>query len=56
MEAQLSRTELELLALREGFWHLSEFTAYALRLSAQVSRPLRALLKAAHKAHPALHA
>ena len=38
---------LELKALREGAWKLSEFTAYSKRLTMQISPHLKALLKVA---------
>jgi hypothetical protein len=47
---------LELKALREGCWKLSEFTAFASTLTMKVSPQLKALLKIAPKAHPELHA
>lgn len=47
---------LELKALREGCWKLSEYTAYSTNLVLRVSPELKALLKIAAKAHPELHA
>ena len=49
-----SRVLLELKALREGAWKLTEFTAYSPRLVMRVSPELKALLKVANKAHPEL--
>ena len=54
LEQQESRVVLELKALREGAWKLSEFTAYAPRLVMKVSPELKALLKVANRAHPEL--
>lgn len=56
LETSDSRVVLELKALREGAWKLSEYTAYAQNLTMRVSKELRALLKVAHKAHPELQA
>lgn len=56
LEQQESRVLLELKALREGAWKLSEFTAYASRLVMRVSPALKALLGVANKAHPELQA
>jgi hypothetical protein len=56
LELEDSRVLLELKALREGCWKLSEFTAYASNLSIKISPELKALLKIAPKAHPELHA
>ena len=56
MEVEDSTVLLELKALREGCWKLSEFTAYSSSLVMSVSPELRALLKVAHKANPTLHA
>jgi hypothetical protein len=56
MELEDSRVLLELKALREGCWKLSEFTAFAPNLTMKVSPELRSLLKVATKAHPALQA
>lgn len=47
---------LELKALREGCWKLSEFTAYSGRLVLRVSAALKALLAVSNKAHPELQA
>ena len=47
---------LELKALREGAWKLSEYTAFSPRLTMRVSPELKALLKVAPKAHPDLQA
>ena len=55
-EVEDSQTLLEAKALREGSWKLSEYTAFARNLSMVVSKPLRALLKVAPKAHPSLQA
>ena len=49
-----SRIFLELKALREGAYKLSEFTAFAKHLTMRVSKELHVLLKVAHKAHPEL--
>ena len=49
-----SRVLLELKALCEGAYKLSEFTAFAKHLTTRVSKELHALLKVAHKAHPEL--
>ena len=54
MEIHDSRVMLELRALREGAWKLSEFTAFHSKLSMVVSPELRALLKISNKAHPQL--
>jgi hypothetical protein len=54
LELEESRVLLELKALREGSWKLSEFTAHAPRLTMKISRELKALLKIAPKAHPEL--
>ena len=51
-----SRILLELKALHEGAYKLSEFTAFAKHLTMRVSKELCALLKVAHKAHPELQA
>jgi hypothetical protein len=56
LELEDSRVLLELKALREGCWKLSEFTAYASNLSMKITPELKALLKIAPKAHPELHA
>ena len=56
METEESRTLLEAKALQEGSWKLSEYTAFAKNLTYVVSPALRALLKVAPKAHPALQA
>ena len=56
LEQSDSRVLLELKALREGTYKLSEFTAFAKHLTMRVSKELRALLKVAHKAHPELQA
>ena len=56
LEVDASLVELELRALCEGFWRLSEFTAYARKLTVLVSLELRALLRVAPKAHPELYA
>ena len=56
MEQEDSRVMLELKALREGAWKLSEYTAYSKRLTMKISPYLKALLKVANKAHPATHA
>jgi len=56
LEQTESRVLLELKALREGAWKLSEFTAFAPNLVMKVSRDLRALLKIANKANPELQA
>ncbi len=55
-ETEESRVLLELKALREGAWKLSEYTAYSSRLTLRVTPELKALLKVAHKAHPSIHA
>lgn len=47
---------LELKALREGAWKLSDFTAYARNLTMKITPHLKALLKVANKAHPSIHA
>ena len=52
LEQQDSRVLLELRALREGCWKLSEFTTYANRLVLSVSRGLKALLALSKRAHP----
>ena len=54
LEQLESRVTLELKALREGSWKLSEFTAFAPRLVMKVSPELKALLKVSNKAHPEL--
>ena len=51
-----SKVMLELKALREGSWKLSEYTAFHQRLTYVISKELRALLKIAPKAHPQLQA
>ena len=51
-----SRILLELKALREGAYKLSEFTAFASHLTMWVSKELHTLLKVAHMAHPELQA
>ena len=56
MEQTESRVLLELKALWEGAWKLSEFTAFAPNLVMKVSKELRALLKIANKANPELQA
>ena len=56
LELEDSRVLLELKALREGAWKLSEFTAYSNNLTMKISPDLRALLKVANKAHPKIHA
>ena len=56
LERSESRVLLELKALREGAWKLSEFTAFSRHLSMRVSKELRALLKVAPRAHPELQA
>ena len=56
LELHESRVMLELKALREGSWKLSEFTAFHSKLSMVVSPELRALLKISNKAHPQLQA
>ncbi len=56
MELEESRVLLELKAVREGCWKLSEFTSYAKKFSLKVSPELKALLKVAPKAHPELQA
>ena len=56
LEQEESRVALELKALREGAWKLSEFTAFSPRLTMRVSLELKALLKVASKAHPELQA
>ena len=56
MERHDSRLLLELRALWEGCWKLAECTTFAQRLTMLVSPELRALLKIAAKAHPAIHA
>ena len=45
---------LELKALREGAYKLSELTAFTKHLTMRVSKELCALLKVAHKVHPKL--
>ena len=52
LEQSDSRVLLELKALREGVYRLSEFTAFAKDLTMRVSKELCTLLKVAHKAHP----
>lgn len=47
---------LELRALREGCWKLSEYTTYANRLVLSVSRGLKALLGLSKRAHPDIQA
>lgn len=54
MEQTESRVVLELKALREGAWKLSEFTAFVPRLVFRISPMLKSLLKLANRAHPAL--
>lgn len=54
LEREESRVMLELKALREGSWKLSEFTAYSPKLVMKISAELKALLKIAPKAHPEL--
>ena len=54
LELHESRVMLELRALREGCWKLSEYTAFHPKLSMIVSPELRALLKISNKAHPQL--
>ena len=56
LEQSDSRVLLELKALREGAYKLSEFTAFAKHLTMRVSKELCALLKVVHKAHPELQA
>ena len=56
MELEQSKLLLELKAVREGCWKLSDFTAYASRFSLRISPELRALLKITKKAHPEIHA
>ena len=56
LEQSDSRILLELKALCEGTYKLSEFTAFTKHLTMQVSKELRALLKVAHKVHPELQA
>ena len=56
LEGECSRVLLELKALREGAWKLSEYTAYSKNLVMRVSPDLRALLKVANRAHPSVHA
>ena len=56
LEQSDSRVLLELKALHEGAYKLSEFTAFAKHLTMWVSKELRLLLKVAHKAHPELQA
>ena len=56
LEQSDSRVLLELKALCEGAYKLSEFTALAKHLTMRVSKELHALLKVAHKAHPELQA
>ena len=55
-ELEESRVLLELKALREGAWKLSEFTAYSKHLTLKITPYLKALLKVAHKAHPSIQA
>ena len=54
LELEESRVLLELKALREGAWKLSEFTAFAKNLVFNISHSLKALLKVANRAHPAI--
>lgn len=54
MELEDSRVLLELKALREGAWKLSEFTAYAKNLTMRITPHLKALLKISKKAHPSI--
>lgn len=56
LEMEESRVLLELKALREGAWKLSEHTAHTSNFTMRVSPSLRALLKIAHKANPSIHA
>ncbi len=56
LELEDSRVLLELKALREGAWKLSEYTTFSKNLTMKVSPDLKALLKVANKAHPAIHA
>ena len=56
LELEDSRVLLELKALREGAWKLSEFTAYAKNLTMKISPHLKSLLKVANKAHPRIQA
>ena len=54
LEQQESRVLLELKAIREGAWKLSEFTAFSQRLVFRISPELKALLKISNRAHPEL--
>jgi hypothetical protein len=56
LELEESRIILELKALREGAWKLSEFTSFARKLTMKISPELKALLKIANKARPTLQA
>ncbi len=56
LELEESRIVLELKALREGAWKLSEFTSFARNLTMKISPELKALLKIANKANPTLQA
>ena len=56
LELENSRVLLELKALREGAWKLSEFTAFSKNFTLKISPDLKALLKVANKAHPSIHA
>ena len=51
LEQSDSRVLLELKALREGAFKLTELTAFAKHLTMRVSKELRTLLKVVHKAH-----
>ena len=56
LETEDSRVLLELKALREGCWKLSEYVSYSKHLTMKISADLKTLLKIAHRAHPELHA
>ena len=56
LECEESRVLLELKALKEGFWKLAEFTAYAKKLVVCISPLLKSLLKLSNRTHPALQA
>ena len=56
LERLESHVLLELKALREGAWKLSEFTAFSRNLVMRISPELKALLKVSNKAHPELQA
>lgn len=54
LECEDPRVLLELRALKEGFWKLAEYTAYAQKLVVCISPLLKSLLKMANRTHPTL--